>query len=102
MSNLSAMTTCYNASKANGIRGLNRGDNLATEAATYNGYATTWRGAGAPKPVIILSMRWDLLLPTEMQVAGFQPSFLLEAAPGGYDAFQNWLTSDTSITAVPA
>ena len=96
MSNLSAMTTCYNASKANGIRGLNRGDNLATEAATYNGYATTWRGASAPKPVIILSVRWDLLTPAEMQVAGFQPSFLLEAAPGAYDAFQTWLTSDTS------
>lgn len=96
MSNLSAMTTCYNASKANGIRGLSRGDNLATEAATYNGYAATWRGASAPKPAIILSMRWDLLLPAEMQVAGFQPSFLLEAAPGAYDAFQSWLTSDTS------
>lgn len=96
MSNVSAMSTCYNASKANGIRGFNRGDNLATEAVTYNGYATTWRGASAPKPVIILSMRWDLLLPSEMQVAGFRPSFLLEAAPGAYDAFQNWLTSDTS------
>jgi hypothetical protein len=93
---LATATTCYHPGKPAGLRGVLTAANLATDVQNWNGYATTHRGAGAAKPVVLLSYRWDLVTWTEMQIEGFSPSFLIETNPANYDAVQKWIATDTS------
>ena len=97
--------TCYHPSEADERRGQQRADNLRDDIDAWNASATTYRGADGFKPIVMLSWRWDLLMPSDMQIAGFLPSMLLEAGAGDTLAdFKTWLTSDTSkyCAATPA
>ncbi len=91
---LDKVNTCYLPSAPASRRGQEVGLNLAAEIADIKSAAAAER-PGASPPITILAYRFDLITWPEMEIAGFDPSWLLTAGTP-WSQFQSWITNDRS------
>jgi len=89
---LATANTCYFPNAPASRRGQQIGSNLAGEVAAIRQSASEQR-PGGPPTVIILAYRFDLVYWPEMEIAGFDPSWLVSSGTS-WTEFQSWIGND--------
>jgi len=93
--NLASMTTCFESDEVSSVRGQSVADGWANVVGDVLASASSER-PGGQRPIIVQSVRWDLVTWPEMQLDGFQRSFLVETPTADFTAFEAWLNDDRS------
>jgi len=91
---LDTVHTCSFPDAPPSRRGQFVGSNLAAEVAAIRQSAAAQRPTGPP-PIVILAYRFDLVTWPQMQIVGFDPSWLVSTGTP-WSQFQSWINNDKS------
>lgn len=94
---LGSVNTCHEPGLAAGMRGLDVAAASAATNTTIRGYAAIERPGGWPVR-IVQAIRPDLVTWPEMQLVGFQRSFLVETPAADFDAVEAFLGGSSAWT----
>lgn len=94
---LATVPTCHQPGLGAGLRGLDVSATVAATNAAIRGYAASERPGGTPVR-ILQATRPDLITWPEMELAGFQCSFLVETSTGDFDALETFLGGPSQWT----